>query len=182
MGWGRMIGSISQVFWTLGLGRGEWSVSRSCLFTRREIRSSLPPPPRLPYPFNRRTGRASDSAWTLWRTEKLFIAHNRTRSVEPVSILIFSRLLWRSKLSVLLRRCKSLNDLWRSILLRSTGLVKIMLTLDLVGLVLQTFDGPRLADHTRASSLQLLFFAPRVNLSPMAYVCLQEKNNPLMLT
>jgi hypothetical protein len=45
-----------------------------------------------------------------------------------------------------------------------TGLVKIMLTLKLVGLVLQivlqTFDGLRLENLTLPSSLQPLFFAP----------------------
>jgi hypothetical protein len=44
-------------------------------------------------------------------------------------------------------------------------------------IVLQTFDGLRLANHTLPSSLQPLFFAP-----VMEYVYLQEKNNPLVLT
>jgi hypothetical protein len=56
-----------------------------------------------------------------------------------------------------------------------------MLTLKLVGLVLQivlqTFGEPYISIKLATTVL-----CSNVNLSPMAYVYLQEKNNPLMLT
>ena len=55
-------------------------------------------------------------------------------------------------LKALRRHDKSLN-----------GLVDLVLQI-----VLQTFDGLRLAKHTLPSSLQPLFFAASVNLLPMA--------------
>jgi hypothetical protein len=66
----------------------------------------------------------------------------------------------------------------------NTGLVKIMLTLKLMGLVLQifrqTFEGLR-KPYT-SIKLTTTSHCSSVNLSLMEYAYLQEKNNSLMLT
>jgi hypothetical protein len=51
-----------------------------------------------------------------------------------------------------------------------------MLTLKLVGLALQ------IVPQTFSIKLATIVLCSNVNLSPMAYVYLQEQNNPLMLT
>jgi hypothetical protein len=70
---------IAAPFFIFSLDGGEWSVSRTGLFT--------PPEKEAPVPTGEEARWAPEPGWKLWRREKSYAsAENRTPAVQPVAI------------------------------------------------------------------------------------------------